>query len=78
MEARFPWTPARTALGPAVSLPAVAALEARRLDWVEVFRRATDALHRSSDAFLTVTTDPSWPPEGARIAVASDRMSSAE
>ena len=66
------------ALGPAVSLPAVAALEARRLDWVEVFRRATDALRRSPDAFLTVTTDPSWPPEGARIAVASNRMSSAE
>jgi len=57
------------------SLPALAALEARRRDWVETATRAARALHRSPDGFVTVTTDPDWPPERARGVVASGRIS---
>jgi hypothetical protein len=64
------------ALPPGPLLPAVAALEARRLDWIEVFRRAAAALRRSPDAFVTVHTHPAWPPEGARAAAAADRTAS--
>jgi hypothetical protein len=57
------------------SLPALAALEARRRDWVETAARAARALHRSPDGFVTVTTDPDWPPERAHGVVVSERIS---
>ncbi|MBI5500255.1 MAG: hypothetical protein HY907_08435 [Deltaproteobacteria bacterium] len=59
-------------------LLAVAALEARRQDWIEVFRRAAQALRRSPDAFVSVHTDRDWPPEKARAAVAAARFAAAE
>ncbi len=57
------------------SLPAVAALEARRLDWIDVARRVARTLGRSPDAFVTVQTDPDWPPERARGAIAAGKIS---
>lgn len=56
-------------------LPAIAALEARRRDWLEVGRRLARAAVRSPEAFVTVRTHPEWPPERARAAVASGRLS---
>jgi hypothetical protein len=57
------------------SLPAVAALEARRLDWIDVARRVARTLGRSPDAFVTVQTDSDWPPERARGAIAAGKIS---
>lgn len=56
-------------------LPAIAALEARRRDWLEVGRRLARAAGRSPDAFVTARTHPEWPPERARAAAASGRIS---
>ena len=58
-----------------VLLPAMAALEARRRDWLEVGRRLSRAAGRSPDAFVTAHTDPDWPPERARAAVAAGKLS---
>jgi len=60
---------------PRAGLPALAALEARRRDWIAVAGRAARALGRSPDAFVTVQTDPAWPPERARGAIAAGRIS---
>ncbi len=57
------------------NLPAVAVLEARRLDWVELGARLAAAWGRSVDAFVTVQVDRGWPPERARTAVAAGRIS---
>lgn len=57
------------------NLPSVARLEARRLDWVAVASRIAAAFGRHPDAFRTVQTDPDWPPERARRAIAAGRFS---
>jgi hypothetical protein len=62
-------------LAAAAPLTGLAALEARRLDWIDVARRAAKALHRSPDAFVTVQTDTDWPPERARGAIGAGRIS---
>jgi len=56
-------------------LAAIAALEARRRDWIEVARRLARAAGRSPEAFATVRTHPQWPPERARAAAMSGRLS---
>ncbi|MBN1770838.1 MAG: hypothetical protein JXB32_06250 [Deltaproteobacteria bacterium] len=56
-------------------LPAIAALEARRRDWLEVGRRLARSAGRSPDGFVTAHTDPGWPPERARAAVAAGKIS---
>jgi hypothetical protein len=56
-------------------LPAIAALEARRRDWLELGRRLARAAGRSPDAFVTAQTDPGWPPERARAAIAAGKIS---
>lgn len=56
-------------------LPAMAALEARRRDWLELGRRLAKAAGRSADAFVTAQTDPAWPPERARAAIAAGKIS---
>jgi hypothetical protein len=63
------------ALRPGFALPALGALEARRLDWIDVGTRLAAALRRPPEAFVTAHADRDWPPEKARAAAATGRIS---
>jgi hypothetical protein len=53
-------------------LPRLAALEARRRDWIDAGHRIALVLGRAPDSFVTDHAHPDWPPERARGVLAAE------